>query len=125
MSQRVLAFEDWLNRLPGKVEATHWIHADNGNPHDDTAMYFGLHFARSGKRWTLSYAYQAFCDDSTPPWQQLSDADVETKIRAVKGFPHLLESLTHAQEKCIKKLAETHEAFDAFAKSIGMKAEGK
>lgn len=118
LSQRIVAFEDWLNQLPGKVETFYWITVfDEIPPHK---YEFGLHFDRSGKRWTLSYTYQCDQDTREIKWEPLSEASVETKLSAIEHFPQFLIEITEAQDALAKKLEKAHSEFDAFADAIGL-----
>lgn len=119
LSKRILTFEDWLNELPGKVSTTLWVYA----PDDTFDQYqFGIHLGRSGKRWTLSYAFQQQCapEQEFTDWKPLTEASIETKLHAAKFFPELLKKIVDEQERLAKTLSDAHVEFDAFAEEIGL-----
>lgn len=126
LSSRVIAFEEWLNHLPGKVETTCWEQW----PKDSTVeTVFGLCLGRSGKSWVLKYDFlrPQYDDPSDLSWTPLTEASVEIKLFALKQFPKLLEAIVKAQEKVVREIEEAHFGFDAFADAIGLpkRKEGK
>ncbi|MCG8405528.1 MAG: hypothetical protein MI923_10060 [Phycisphaerales bacterium] len=122
LSERIKAFEEWLNRLPGKVEAVEWEAIPDLNA--PPVVLLGLRLHRSGKTWVLSYDYSRFNEShSIRDWTLLSEASVNIKIDAVKIFPSLLKKIVSEQNEKIKELQSVHNTFDDFAKVIGMTAK--
>ncbi len=121
LSQRISAFEAWLNRLPGKVETEAW---DGAPSCQHGEVQFGLRLQRSGKAWELAYSY-AFPEDPEGPvaWKPLREAAVDEKIVAVNRFPEFLLQISSAQDHRIKDLESVHSKFDSFARAIGMTIE--
>ena len=125
LSQRITAFQGWLNQLSGRVQATLWVSAPPPND-DDPAKIFGLHFDRDGKRWALfnAYAYEPNEDREVDcEWTLLTDASVETKLYAITHFPELLLKIAELQVSTASKLEVANGEFDAFAEAIGLKLQ--
>ncbi len=119
LSQRIEAFEQWLNKLPGRVETTLWVR-DGGEGGYET--YFGLLLHRSGKKWIVSYGYS---DNSGRPdddwsWTPLNEASLEIKVKAVGNFPDLLKEIVKAQQSLTRRIEQAQSAFDDFAQAIGI-----
>lgn len=114
ISQRIVAFEDWLNRLPGKTATTFWYDTS-----DDGAISFGLALNRDGKRWAL---WHVTCVEPTDEedWSLLKEASVDVKLKVVSYFPAFLEAIVKAQAELAKELEKAHSEFDLFANAIGL-----
>lgn len=113
-SQRIIAFEDWLNRLPGKIATTYWYAFD-----DDHCYSYGLMLGRDGTRWSLWYEVaNEQCGESE--FTRLRDASLEIKLDVVSRFPAFLEHLTEAQAKLALEIEKTNLEFDQFAEAIGL-----
>ncbi len=122
LSKRILAFENWLNSLPGRVETSFW---DPIAVENDAARIFGLFLTRSGKQWALLYAYHNEINPNTPNWSPLADASVDTKLRAMRSFPKFLRAIRKTQEKREAEIEAVATDFDEFAEALGIKGEGK
>jgi hypothetical protein len=120
LSERISAFEEWLNELPGKVPANCWV----DNDEDDSGQTeFGLRYARQGK-WQLFYTYCRCDQHEYADWNQLCDAGIEIKMEAVGAFPFLLKAIYDAQLARVKNLESTSKYFDEFAAKIGLDRKG-
>src|SRR6266571_144154 len=100
LSDRILAFEQWLSGLKGRVETELW-------ESEDQFSYFVLRLHRSGKQWIISHAWvhqQQMAMEDPPDWTPLKDSPVEIKLRAVSLFPKLLERIVKAQDELVEKL---------------------
>ena len=122
LTAKIVAFEDWLNTLPGRVITYCWIDAAEG-PGDDSAVV--LRLRRQGKRWMIEHADGNMRDDQTGTFSPLIEADIETKIFAVNHFPKLLADIAKAQNSRIEQLKKCSSGFDEFAAALGIKAGGK
>lgn len=121
LSRKLSAFEDWLNLLPGKVEATLWIQDSD----DDTGLfYYGLRFHRIGKRWILDLTL-CHCDDPSPEYRPVAESTVEEKLLVLGKASELLEAISNAQVKLEKRLANALSDFDEFAASVGLSIQSE
>lgn len=121
ISQKLSAFEDWLNLLPGKVETTLWVD-DPSVPNGD--YQYGIRFHRVGKRWVLELT-NCHVADSDPLYKLVTDCSVEEKLLVVELAPQLLDKVSSAQAQLEKRLLTAHIEFDSFAKSIGLSLAGE
>jgi hypothetical protein len=124
LSRRIITFEDWLNRLPGRVETYHWVGLPK-DPHDHRDPGLGLRLARSAKRWTLWFAYSDMSEEGDVSWAPLAEADLETKMLAIKEFSDLLVKIKKAQDGRVHELRESLDAFQMFAQAVGIPVEGE
>lgn len=122
LTAKIVAFEDWLNTLPGRVITYCWIDAAEG-PGDDSAVV--LRLRRQGKRWIIEHADGNMRDDQTGEFSPLVEADIETKIFAVNHFPKLLGDIAKAQNNRIEQLKKCSSGFDEFAAALGIETGGK
>ena len=119
MSGRILWFEDWLSRLPGKVETRLYEYYE---PDQFGRSFFALKLHRSGKRWIVSHAsgFEPHSgEDYEPSWEPVSEATLETKVKSITLFPKLLDEILRAQIALTTRLSEAQVAFDAFASKLG------
>ena len=75
LTSRIVAFEKWINTIPGRIETT--LSTDAG---DDGDLKFLIRLHRSGKGWILSTAYHHihFQEEEEPDWQTAKEASIET-----------------------------------------------
>src|ERR1700733_5990643 len=64
LSRRIRVFEEWLNTLPGRVEAECWTPIARSDLSDLSELEkiskkFGPRFSQSGKLWTLFCSYRS------------------------------------------------------------------
>lgn len=125
LSNRIIVFENWLNDMPGRVEATVWVPAANVDEADFREFSFGLRLGRIDKRWILFYDYCEPGDDET--WKPLSEANLDVKMEASAVLPRLLDAIKDAQQNRVSQLLASHAKFAAMAKDIGLNLdmEGK
>ena len=115
LTNRVVKFEEWLSRLPGRVPATVWELED-----DASDTYFNLGLQRDGKQWKLRYWLDNPYDEESWGAGDLRDASIETKIRAMAMFPRLLGAIRDSQMEFVKRSAEAAAEFDKFAQLVGI-----
>jgi hypothetical protein len=116
LTSRIKAFEAWLGKLPGRVEASCVIGTD---PDGDCHKY--LSFGREGKEWALyTYDYVEHLEEISDR-KLLRDASISEKAWAVGHFHDLLAAMVTAQKSIVQSAAQSVSTFDAFAKSIGLK----
>lgn len=118
ISERVIRMQEWLNTLPGRVEATTWIEDPTAGD-DPRDIYFGINLARSGKDWVLQCARCEAGDDQFA-WMPLTDASLPDKMLALKAFPGLLSSIEEAQSSLNEKMDAALKEFDQFAQMNGI-----
>lgn len=125
LSQRILAFEEWLNQLPGRVKTTLWTSAPPPND-DDPEKVFGLRLDRDAKRWVLwcAFAY-TYEEERVIEWARLNEASVETKSFALSHFAKLLAKIAETQESLALNLEASGREFDALAEAIGLKQKAE
>jgi len=119
LSECIVAYENWLNRLPGRVQADAWLSLD-----EQTDNAFGIQLARQGKRWALSFAYGVMDSDEQGEWRPLVEASIEDKLIAISMFPKLLEAIREEQVSKIERVKSTQAKFAEFAKAIGIQPGG-
>lgn len=118
LTERVVKFEQWLNKLPGKVPASVY-EADD----DEGEFYFVLSLQRDGKQWALRYwSEHASSDQIMGSANDLRDANIETKIRALALFPQLLGAIRDSQIQYVERSAAAAKEFDNFAAVVGIDA---
>lgn len=115
LSTRIKTFEDWLNKLPGRVSTQVKINFDGDSNH----TY--LRLDKYGKGWLLEVVQVIDELDQQESSVPLRDASLDLKILAVKYFPQLLERMVVSQKGLVASLQQTTAEFDAFAARIGMK----
>ena len=121
LTKRIQIFEAWLNKLPGKVEAT----CSECDDPRESRVSFCLDLHRNGKAWALfSYLYDECMEEIIGARGLLRDADVETKARALRMFPNLLESSRSYQVRFVERARERASDFDEFAERLGIKGDG-
>jgi hypothetical protein len=126
LSARITWFEDYLSKLPGRVETEyHGPHPDATtiNQQEEMALVLKLH--REGKAWILSVGsyHEHFTTPEDPiDFKPLADASLKYKIAAVKMFPNLLAAIETSQSKLVQELNAATAEFDAFASQL---KEGK
>ena len=120
LSSRIVAFEGWLNTLPGKVD-TKLFHDDMDGK---VNWYFVLRFHRSGKRWILSWAcdFDGRNEDQEVDFEPLTEASIDVKAYAIRAFPKFLKAIANAQQELVKHLESIHQEYDEFAQKIGVTA---
>ncbi len=111
-SQRIVAFEEWLSQLPGKIATTYWYESN-----EDGSLGLGL--SRDGQRWSLWHEVANYHSEETD-YTRLRDAPVEIKVKMVSKFPAFLVHLAEAQTKLAEELEKTNSEFDDFAVTIGL-----
>lgn len=116
LNDRIKRFEDWLSRLPGRVEAVCQINSES-----DGSQTEHLSLAREGKDWRLSVYWYDHGSGDTHSEVLLRDAALERKMGAVTGFPSLLEAISKKQKFLATYAADAASEFDKFAEAIGMK----
>lgn len=106
LSQRVVAWEEWLNGLPGRVAT------EIGTPRGGV-----LRFERvKGKTWALI----AVIDGEDV---RLRDAPLMVKVEALGCVEALLNAMLASQKALISKIQEATAKFDAVFKDVkGAKA---
>jgi hypothetical protein len=116
LTSRIKAFEAWLGKVPGRVEASCVIGTD---PDGDCHRH--LAFGREGKEWALyTYEYVEPLEEISDR-KLLRDASISEKAWAVTHFQDLLAAMVTAQKSIVDNAARSVSTFDAFAKSIGLK----
>jgi hypothetical protein len=116
LTNRVKAFEVWLGKLPGRVEASCLI----GTVEDGSYRSY-LSFEKEGKEWSL-YTYDYYEHSETVHDRKLlRDASIREKTIAIDLFPRLLQAMVKAQRSIVDDATQSLSTFDAFAKSIGLK----
>lgn len=113
---RIKAYETWLSKLPGRVEASCIISQD-----DDGEGCTCLSLDKEGKEWSLSLRRYADAMERLVDRKFLRDASIHEKAWAIEFFPKLLTSIITAQQRMVNHATSSVSSFDAFAKSIGMK----
>lgn len=116
ISKRIVEFEWWLNKLPGKVQSSCVLWHDDGWP---VATYLG--FEKKGTSWALGlYAYDERTGEISNQ-MLLRDASLDAKIAAVERFPVLLEAIAKSQKELVQRIATSNSEYDKFAASLGIK----
>lgn len=118
LARRVVAFEKWLNGLPGKTRTEHVLF--NGPNTQEEC----LSFEPDGKVWSL-YLYTRE-DAQDEGWyindrRLLRDASIEDKANAIGAFPDLLTEMVRQQNTRVDTAKRAAQSFDEFAKMLGIK----
>jgi hypothetical protein len=116
LTNRIVKFEEWLGRLPGKVQAAVYDSDD-----EDGDYYFVLSLSREGKQWKLRHwTEHVYTDEIMGAITDLRDASIEVKIHAMGMFPRLLGAIRDSQFNFVTRSAAAAEEFDKFAALIGI-----
>jgi hypothetical protein len=124
LTKRIEHFQQCLGKIPGRVETDYYgadPDADNAEDHFFQALVIRLH--RTGKNWTLSYAFhdeRRSVEESGPftEFKALVDAPLRIKIAAVKMFPNILAAIEMSQKKLVTELEAAAAEYDAFAATL-------
>lgn len=107
LSLRISQFEEWMSKLPGKVEA---MYKDVSSRTD-----FTLFFRRDGKEWRIMVSLNRF---NPPDWIPLVDSGLNIKMQAIRLFPDLLLAVQSAQDELVNDLQRTVADFDEYVKEL-------
>lgn len=131
LSERIEEFQEYVTRLPGRVEAVvYGDHPDAMSPDEHALLSLVLRFHREGKAWMLSYGthHEEVNNDPDNPvkYQPLTDAPLRIKLAAVKMFPAMLSAVEKSQDDLVKEIESATAEYDAFAQALKIKPkEGK
>jgi hypothetical protein len=100
LSDRIVKFEEYLQKLSGRVEATY------------TEGGITLTLRREGSKWRLGMMR---ADLTIIP---LVDAGLPKKLEAIRIFPGLLVAIHTAQDTLIQDLQRASKTFDDFFQSL-------
>lgn len=98
LTERVMAFEAYLNQLKGRVETQINVLDEHGKP-----IIFG--FSRDGSTWRLWFI-------RTDDKEFLSDGPLVIKMLALKVLPDLLFAMELGQTELVKRINQCVEEFD-------------
>jgi len=101
LSARVVAFEDYLNSLPGKVPSAI---CREGAIIDGRPVYLGLMFKRDGRAWKIYAATGPDAKFDGAEWKPLTELSIPVKIEAVSLFAPLLNQLQADQLTSIDRI---------------------
>ncbi|MDB5318537.1 MAG: hypothetical protein JWN40_168 [Phycisphaerales bacterium] len=124
LTKRIEHFQEWLGKVPGRVETDYYGDHPNAKDEEDRAlMSFVIRLNRSGKEWILSYAThdERWSHESSGPFTEfkpLVDAPLKTKIAAVKMFPNILAAIEKSQIELVSELDAATSEYDAFAATL-------
>lgn len=124
LTKRVEHFEQCLGKIPGRVETDYYgDDPDPDNPEEAAAVSLVIRLHRSGKNWTLSYAYHDLRwshDESGgfTEFKPLVDAPLKIKIAAVKMFPNIFAAIEMSQKKLVTELEAATAEYDAFVATL-------
>lgn len=130
LSAEIESFEQYLGKLPGRVETTCFgDHPDAETTLQQCELSLVLKLHRKGKAWMISYSqfHEAFDNDPENPitFEPLKEAPLKFKIAAVKMFPNLLASIEKSQDTLIKEVEAATIDLKFFASSLPPLKEGK
>jgi hypothetical protein len=116
LNARIRAFEEWVAKLPGRVETTCTISSDADGENSTI-----LNLKREGKEWTLyRYEWNEQMEHASD-YKPLRDASVLEKAFAVSQLPKVLTEMVTAQKSMVEQAQRSTREFDTFAKAIGLK----
>lgn len=123
LSEQVVAFEEWLNRLPGKVRASVWETLDD---HPSGMSVHGLSLRRHGKKWILAHCF-SYLDTPTEEevWEPVTEANIEVKLFVIRNSQKLLTSIADQQKRMAEDIVKAQAEFDSFAATIGLALQKK
>ena len=116
LAERITQFQDYLGKLPGRVETKIWRSHPDAPDGSDNLIALRLH--REGKAWVLSWGNDTESNDKPIEWRPLVDAPLKVKLASVKMFPDLLGSIEKSQTKLIDEIVETSAEYDSFAHTL-------
>lgn len=108
LCKRIELFQEYLNKLSGRVETS----CSQGD--------LTLHLHRKGKGWIVSYK-----NDFSPDGRPLLDAPLVVKMKAVGMFPDLLLSIEKSQELLVHQIDLCSQRFDEFWSGLDLKLISK
>jgi hypothetical protein len=114
VADRIKAFEEWFNHLPGKLEVYAWQDASNSEP------VACLKVERYKDVWRLSFG-TANGEDEGVSVRPLENASLADKCRAVSMLPDLLQNLYNEQRAAVDRLKTAANVFAQLANTKGGK----
>jgi len=125
LASRITWFQDYLAKLPGRVESRCFgPYPDGPDSHESgPPIELCLRLAREGKDWILSCATHDPSNDECLEFRPLLDAPLKVKLAAIGMFPDLLESIEKSQDELTQSIVKATDEFDRFVASLN--AAGK
>jgi len=117
LSDRIRRLQEFLSKLPGRVET----HLTIGRWDGIADLHLVVRFHRTGRHWIFSYDfYHEHHPDEDSNWRQLVDAPLEVKIAVVNKLPELLSEMLSSQQTMIHLLDSAHETLNTLAAEFGL-----
>ena len=123
LTERITWFEEYLAKLPGRVETDYYgPHPDAETAQEEAEMSLVLKLHRTGKIWSLSYGshHEGWNDnpENAVEFKPLVEAPLKFKIAAVKLFPNVLAAIEKSQDKLVAETKKAVTEVDKFTDSL-------
>jgi hypothetical protein len=124
LTARIERFQEFLSRLPGRVETDFYgWHPDAISEDDAHNMSLVLRLHREGKDWILSCGTHHKEAEHLDPFysvrfRPLDEASIKWKMAAVKQFPDLLQAIEKSQDKFVEELKKVAADYDSFESTL-------
>lgn len=121
LNECIIAFENWVAQLPGRVEAAVYVdHPDHPPQDNQHGVVLGLRVARDGAQWPVSFAAVSDYYPEDPDWRPLREAKLDLKIYAIPHLPRLVQKMVAEQSELKSRIKHAADEFQRFAKQIGI-----